>query len=56
MQGLVCGPLCCTATMDEIGQKSYSSTPYKGMVDDELTIAEFGPDATLTDVEINNCT
>ena len=27
MQGSVCGPLCSTATMDKIVQKSYSSGP-----------------------------
>ena len=68
MQGSVWGPLCCTTTMDKIGQKSYStgyplytykgmvSIPPLGMVDDELTIAECGPDATLTNVVMNNFT
>ena len=68
MQGSVWGPLCCTTTMDKIGQKSYKSgTPlytYKGMVsipplgmvDDELTIAECGASATITNAVMNNFT
>ena len=68
MQGSVWGPLCCTTTMDKIGQKSYKSgsplytykgmvsIPPLGMVDDELTIAECGPDATLTNVVMNTFT
>ena len=68
MQGSVWGPLCCTTTMDKIGQKAYKtgsplyrykgmiSIPPLGMVDDELTIAECGPNATLTNVVMNNFT
>ena len=68
MQGSVWGPLCCTATMDKIGQKAYKSgaplytykgmisIPPLGMVDDELTIAECGPNATLTNAFMNNFT
>ena len=48
MQGSVWGPLCCTTTMDKIGQQAYKtgaplymykgmvSVPSLGMVDDEL--------------------
>ena len=68
MQGSVWGPLCCTTTMDKIGQKAYKtgSTLYKykgmvsvpplGMVDDELTIAECGPNATITNSVMNTFT
>ena len=68
MQGSVWGPLCCTTTMDKIGQKAYKtgsalymykgmvSIPPLGMVDDELTIAECGANATITNAIINSFT
>ena len=68
MQGSVWGPLCCTTTMDKIGQKAYKtgaplysykglvSIPPLGMVDDIITVAECGVKSTLTNVTINNFT
>ena len=68
MQGSVLGPLCCTTTMDKIGQKAYKkreplynykglvAVPPLGMVDDEVTIAECGSKSILTNVFMNNFT
>ena len=68
MQGSVWGGLCCTKTMDKIRQKAYKtgaslytykgmvSIPPLGMVDDELTIAECGTKATLTNAMMNTFT
>ena len=68
MQGSVWGPLCCTATMDKIGQKAYKTgaplytykgmvtIPPLGMVVDELTISECGPKSTLTNAFMNKFT
>ena len=62
------GSVCCTTTMDKIGQRAYKngsplymykgmvSVPPLGMVDDELTISECGPKSTLTNVFMNNFT
>ena len=66
MQGSVWGPLCCTSTMDKIGQKAYKSgsplytykglvsIPPLGMVDDEITMAKCSFQSTKTNSFMNN--
>ena len=68
MQGSVWGPLCCTSTMDKIGQRAYKSgsplytykgqvsVPPLGMVDDEITMARCTVESTKTNAFMNNFT
>ena len=65
MQGTVWGSLCCTASMDKLGQLVYNNSellykykgevdiPSLGMVDDILSIQKCSSDSLQTNAVIN---